>query len=132
MKAEHRREAVNHGKDRGLSVRRVSALLGLQRSTYYYRPHPRDDSALASRLKEIAEEEKRYGYRRAWAGLLPMIIPFIARRMTFGDTVWPVVEADEAVRATTMAAPVFPDFMRFPAGGAIYLKFEPNEESDSS
>lgn len=66
MKAEHRREAVDLGKDRGLSVRRVSALVGLQRSTYYYAPHPRDDSTLAARLNEIAANEKRYGYRRAW------------------------------------------------------------------
>ncbi len=66
MKAAQRREAVDHAASRGLSVRRSAALVNLQRSTYYYKAHPRDDSALKARLKEISEDEPRFGYRRAW------------------------------------------------------------------
>ncbi len=66
MKAAHRRCAVDRAASRGLSVRRSAALVKLQRSTYYYKAHPRDDSVLAVRLKAIAEDETRFGYRRAW------------------------------------------------------------------
>ena len=66
MKAEPRREAVNLARDRGLSVRQGSALVGQPRSTYYYKAHPRDDSALIELLHAVAESEPRFGYRRAW------------------------------------------------------------------
>jgi len=66
VKAEQRRKAVDHARDRDLSARQGSALVHLHRSTYYYQARPRDDTALFERLKEISEEEKRYGYRRAW------------------------------------------------------------------
>lgn len=66
MKANQRRQAVDYAKDCGLSVRRGLALVGLHPSAYYYEAHPLDDQALAVRLKEISEEEKRYGYRRVW------------------------------------------------------------------
>jgi transposase InsO family protein len=66
VKAEDRRAAVDQAKARGLSVRRGSALVKLSRSSYYYKPHPRDNAALCGCLRKIADEEKRYGYRRAW------------------------------------------------------------------
>lgn len=36
----------------------------LERSSYYYRAHPRDNRALLVRLKELAAVRVRYGYRR--------------------------------------------------------------------
>lgn len=36
----------------------------LQRSSFYYRAHPRDNRALEVRLKELAAVRVRYGYRR--------------------------------------------------------------------
>jgi putative transposase len=36
----------------------------LERSSYYYRVHPRDNRAVTVRLKELAAVRVRYGYRR--------------------------------------------------------------------
>lgn len=48
----------------GLSERRACGLAGLGRSSYRYpRPGP-DESELRKRLKELAAEHRRYGYRR--------------------------------------------------------------------
>jgi putative transposase len=46
------------------SVRRVAALVGMHRSSYYYKPHPRDDRAERARILEISETRVRFGYRR--------------------------------------------------------------------
>ncbi len=48
----------------GLSERRACGLAGLGRSSYrYQRPGP-DEAGLRKRLKELAVERRRYGYRR--------------------------------------------------------------------
>ena len=39
-------------------------VLDVPRSSYYYQPHPCDDSALAAALQRVAEEWPTYGYRR--------------------------------------------------------------------
>jgi putative transposase len=39
-------------------------VLDVPRSSYYYQPHPRDDSALKVALQRVAEEWPTYGYRR--------------------------------------------------------------------
>ena len=54
-------------KVRGLSERRSCVLLRLSRSSLHYQAHARDDAAVEQRLQEIAQEHKRYGYRRALA-----------------------------------------------------------------
>jgi putative transposase len=41
--------------------------MGVSRSGFRYQGHPRDDSDLAERLRQIARRHKRYGYRRALA-----------------------------------------------------------------
>jgi putative transposase len=64
---ELRRAAVSFLKERGLSERRSCVLAGLSRSGLRYQAHPRDDSDLRERLREIARRHKRYGYRRALA-----------------------------------------------------------------
>jgi putative transposase len=47
-----------------LSRSRACGLIQLQRSSYYYREHPRDNRVLTVRLKELAAVRVRYGYRR--------------------------------------------------------------------
>jgi putative transposase len=54
-------------KDQGLSERRSCVLMGVSRSGFRYQGHPRDDSDLAERLRQISRRHKRYGYRRALA-----------------------------------------------------------------
>ena len=48
----------------GLSQRRACELVGLDRSTLRYRCRRPDDSALRPRLRELAAERRRFGYRR--------------------------------------------------------------------
>ncbi len=48
----------------GLSIRRACGLVGLGRSTQQYRPHRADDSALRGRLRELAEQRRRFGAPR--------------------------------------------------------------------
>jgi len=48
----------------GLSQRRACELVGLDRSTLRYRCRRPDDSALRQRLRELAAERRRFGYRR--------------------------------------------------------------------
>lgn len=47
-----------------VSVRRTCHLLMLGHSMYYYRYHRREDSAVRSRIREIATTRVRYGHRR--------------------------------------------------------------------
>jgi transposase InsO family protein len=54
----------------GLSIKRSCALAGIERSSFYYQAHPRDDSELSQTLKSISVRYKRYGYRRAHALIL--------------------------------------------------------------
>ena len=51
----------------GLSLRRSCALIGLERSSLYYKTRPQDDRELCEKLKAIAQRFKRFGYRRAHA-----------------------------------------------------------------
>jgi putative transposase len=46
------------------SERRACRLLGMSRSSYRYQPQRRDEGALCQRLKELAAERRRFGYRR--------------------------------------------------------------------
>jgi putative transposase len=49
-----------------VSERRACGLVGLQRSTQRYQGRGRDDHALRIRLRELAVERRRFGYRRLW------------------------------------------------------------------
>ena len=51
----------------GLSERRSCRLVDLARSVQRYRPQPRNDDAVVDRLKELASENRRYGYLRLHA-----------------------------------------------------------------
>ena len=45
-----------------VSDRRACRLVQLQRSTWFYRAHRRDDTALRMRLRELAQARPRFGY----------------------------------------------------------------------
>jgi putative transposase len=53
----------------GLSERRSCRIVSLSRSVQQYRPTPRNDEAVVGRLKELASENRRYGYLRLHAML---------------------------------------------------------------
>ena len=53
----------------GLSERRSCRIVGLSRSVQQYRPTPKNDEAVVERLKELASENRRYGYLRLHAVL---------------------------------------------------------------
>ncbi len=51
-------------EQRGLSQVRACRLVGLNRSSMHYLPRRPDDSLLRQRLRELAAERRRFGYRR--------------------------------------------------------------------
>ena len=60
-----RREAWLVARDElGLSERRACRLVGIHRSVARYLPQKVDTSELVMRLRELASERRRYGYRR--------------------------------------------------------------------
>ena len=59
------REAVAHLKARfGLSERRACQIAGADRKVVRYQPQRAPDTALRDRLRELANERRRFGYRR--------------------------------------------------------------------
>ncbi|MBA4082999.1 MAG: IS3 family transposase [Erythrobacter sp.] len=60
-----KREAVAHAREHhGVSERRACALVGVSRRVIRYEPSRPDDRALRQRLRELAAERRRFGYRR--------------------------------------------------------------------
>src|SRR6478752_10460660 len=60
-----RREAVAHLKtNHEMSERRACRVIGCQRMTVRYRSRRPDDPALRERLRALARERRRFGYRR--------------------------------------------------------------------
>ncbi len=60
------REAVAHLRSEfAMSERRACRVVAVDRSSVRYR-HRRDDDQLRERLKALAEERRRFGYRRLW------------------------------------------------------------------
>ena len=51
-------------EQRGLSQVRACRLVGLNRSSLNYRPRRPDDAVVRQRLRELAAERRRFGYRR--------------------------------------------------------------------
>jgi putative transposase len=57
--------AVQHVKTSfGLSQRHACSLIGLQRSTDQYKPHRSSDEPLRAKLRELAQQRRRYGCPR--------------------------------------------------------------------
>ena len=60
-----RREAVAHAREQfGLSERRACSIIGISRRVMRYRSRRPDDSAIRVRLRELASERRRFGFRR--------------------------------------------------------------------
>ena len=72
-----KRNAVAHAREKfGLSERRACSLIGVARRVVRYEPTRLDDAGLRVRLRELAGERRRFGYRRlgyllAREGLVP-------------------------------------------------------------
>jgi len=64
------REAVRVARQEGnLSERHACGLIGMHRGSWRYRRSQPHDAELRARLRELAEERVRFGYRRLWAML---------------------------------------------------------------
>lgn len=60
-----RRDAVAHAvESHGMSERRACATIAVDRSSVRYRSTRPDDAALRARLRELADQRRRFGYRR--------------------------------------------------------------------
>ena len=60
-----KRDAVAHASEHhGLSERRACNLVGVSRRVIRYRSSRPDDGPLRQRLRELAAERRRFGYRR--------------------------------------------------------------------
>jgi putative transposase len=60
-----KRLAVSHVRERlGLSERRACWLVNISASVYRYEPKPGNDDTLRQRLRELAEQRKRFGSPR--------------------------------------------------------------------
>lgn len=61
------REAVRVVREEaGLSERRACGLIGMHRGSWRYQHRERNESALRARLRELAAERPRFGYRRLY------------------------------------------------------------------
>jgi putative transposase len=60
-----RRAAVSCAREtHGISERRACSIIGADRSAMRYRHRRADDAALRDRLRQLAAERRRFGYRR--------------------------------------------------------------------
>lgn len=59
-----RRDVVSYLKSQGVSERRACEFVGLQRSTWRYKSRRAPRHELVKRLRQLAEERPRFGYRR--------------------------------------------------------------------
>jgi putative transposase len=65
VSAAARREAVAHLQTQfGMSERRACAVVGADRKSVRYRARRADDGEIRGRLRELAAERRRFGYRR--------------------------------------------------------------------
>jgi len=61
------REAVRVAREQaGLSERRACGLIGMHRGSWRYQRRERNEAALRARLRELAAERPRFGYRRLY------------------------------------------------------------------
>lgn len=62
---EVKRDVVKHLHEHfGQSYRKLCILVGLSRSSWHYQPQPDTNGPIRQRLRELADERKRWGYRR--------------------------------------------------------------------
>jgi putative transposase len=66
---------------RGVSARRSCTLLGLSRSSFVYESAPSRNEELVVRMKDLAGEQPRLGWRLAWAQLREEFAPLNKKRV---------------------------------------------------
>jgi putative transposase len=60
-----KKEVVNYlSKESQLSIRQACKLTKTNRTTYYYKSHPRDDSQVIDKLETIANKHPSYGFKK--------------------------------------------------------------------
>ena len=65
MRPAARRQAVGYLRERfAISERRACRVVGMGRSSLRYRGRRLSDAGLRRRLRELAAERRRFGYRR--------------------------------------------------------------------
>jgi len=64
-----------------LSERRACELVGMDRSSYRYKPQPDRNVELRQRMMELAGERPRFGYRRLWLFLNDELGPINCKRV---------------------------------------------------
>jgi putative transposase len=65
VKPAAKREVVGFWQERfGFSERRACGLIGIARATHRYRRRPDRNASLRLRLRDLAEDRRRFGYRR--------------------------------------------------------------------
>lgn len=69
MTLSQKREAAEVMIHAGLSERASCRLLKLPRTSKRYSSHRADDSDLRERIRKLADERRRFGYRRIHAGI---------------------------------------------------------------
>jgi putative transposase len=60
------RQAIQFLITRGLSQRRACQLVRIQRSTLQYQPRPDRNAELRTTMQDLAQQHRRYGYRRIY------------------------------------------------------------------
>lgn len=82
VSAQARREQVVYARERGLSCRRACALLQVARSTLAYQSRMEArDAPILERIRALARQHPRYGYRRIWALLVREGLRLSAKRV---------------------------------------------------
>jgi len=66
---------------RGISARQACRLVGMSRSSFAYRAAPDRNAVLRERLRQLAEEHPKIGYRMAWAHLKDEFAPLNLKRV---------------------------------------------------
>ena len=66
--AAHRAAAAHLQSAYGMSERRACRVLGVDRTSVRYQATRPDDGTLRDRLKALAQERRRFGYRRPSVG----------------------------------------------------------------
>ena len=81
-----RREAVAHARElHAMSEHRARQLVSMSRKVVRYSSTRPDDAPLRQRLRELAAERRRFGYRRlgyllAREGMVPNCCEYIAKK----------------------------------------------------
>ena len=70
-----RREVVRQLQERGLSERQALRLAGMSASTLRYQPRDDGNESLRERLKELAGQHRRHGYRSCTAAFAATVGP---------------------------------------------------------